>query len=167
MNCIVNVDQNWGIGKNDQLLFTISADLKRFRTLTTGKTVILGRKTLATFPGGRPLKNRRNIILSRDSSLRIEGAEVYSDIPSLLRAIKDTPDEELCVIGGASVYEALLPYCKTAQITKTLEDAEADRFFPNLDTLPNWSVSQRFDVLEENGIRFQYIDYQNTAPLPR
>ena len=142
MNCIVNVDQNWGIGKNDQLLFTISADLKRFRTLTTGKTVILGRKTLATSPG-------------------------YSDIPSLLRAIKDTPDEELCVIGGASVYEALLPYCKTAQITKTLEDAEADRFFPNLDTLPNWSVSQRFDVLEENGIRFQYIDYQNTAPLPR
>ena len=167
MNCIVNVDNCWGIGKNDQLLFAISADLKRFRTLTTGKTVILGRKTLGTFPGGKPLKNRRNIILSREEGLQIEGAEVYADIPAMLDALRALPDEEVCVIGGASVYEALLPYCTRAQITKTLADGDADRFFPNLDKLSNWYVEASSEILEENGIRFQYIDYRNDAPLPR
>ncbi len=167
MNCIVNVDMNWGIGKNDQLLFTISADLKRFRALTTGKTVILGRRTLSTFPNGKPLKNRRNIILSRDSGLQIEGAEVYPDIPSMLRAVKMLPDDELCVIGGASVYEALLPYCTRAQVTKTLADGCADRFFPDLDKLPNWQIEAESEILEENGVRFQYVDYRNNEPLPR
>lgn len=167
MNCIVNVDKNWGIGKNDQLLFAISADLKRFRALTTGKTVILGRRTLATFPGGRPLKNRRNLILSRNAGLQIEGAEVYSDLSAMLQAIRELPDEEVCVIGGASVYEALLPYCTTAQITKTLADGSADRFFPNLDELPNWVMENESEIMEENGVRFQYIDYRNTKPLSR
>ena len=161
MNCIVNVDIHWGIGKEDKLLFTISDDLKRFRTLTTGKTVVLGRKTLATFPGGRPLKNRRNIILSRDKDLVIEGAEVYADIPSVLKALKDVPQEDICIIGGASIYEAFLPYCRTVQVTKTLHDGQADRFFPNLDELPGWVVTSTSEIMEENQIRYQYIDYIN------
>ena len=167
MNCIVNVDANWGIGKEDRLLFTISADLKRFRALTTGKAVILGRKTLATFPGGKPLKNRRNIVLSRNSSLQIEGAEVYTDISTLLHAIKNLSDDEVCVIGGSSVYEALLPYCTHALITKTLADGSADRFFPNLDQLPNWTAVEQSEVFEENGISFCYINYINNEPLTR
>ncbi len=167
MNCIVNVDKNWGIGKNDQLLFTISADLKRFRSLTTGKAVILGRRTLSTFPGGRPLKNRRNIILSRQPGLQIEGAEVYADLASMLQALRELPDEEVCVIGGASVYEALLPYCTRAQVTKTMADGGADRFFPDLDKLPGWRREAESEILEENGIRFQYVDYRNEAPLSR
>ncbi len=108
MDVIVNVCENWGIGLNGQLLFSISADLKRFRQLTTGKTVILGRKTLATFPGGRPLKNRTNLVLSGSGAV-IKGAEVFSDLPSLLERVKALDTDQISVIGGASVYEALLP----------------------------------------------------------
>lgn len=164
MQLVVNVTENWGIGMENQLLVTISADLKRFRQLTTGKTVILGRSTLATFPGGRPLKNRRNLVLSRNPNLIIEGAEVYPDIPSLLAAIKDLDQDSVSVIGGASVYEALLEYCDTAFVTKTLLTPPADRFFPNLDELSNWKIVSRSEVCEENGISYQYVDYINTAP---
>lgn len=167
MNCIVNVDANWGIGKENQLLVAISADLKRFRALTTGKTVILGRKTLATFPGGRPLKNRVNLVMSTDQSLVIEGAEVVHHVPQLLERCKQLPAEDVCVIGGASVYELLLPYCNTAKITKTLKNFDADRFFPNLDKLPGWHIAWQSDIQEENGVRFQYVDYVNDAPISR
>lgn len=167
MNCIVNVDENWGIGKENQLLVAISADLKRFRELTTGKAVILGRKTLATFPGGKPLKNRVNFVLSTDQSLVIEGAEVVHDVPQLLERCKQFASEDVCVIGGASVYELLLPYCQTAQITKTLQSFDADRFFPNLDKLPGWHITWQSDIQEENDVRFQYVDYANYAPIFR
>ena len=165
MNCIVNVDLNWGIGRQNELLFTISDDLKRFRSLTTGKTVVLGRKTLATFPGGRPLKNRRNIILSSDVNYTVEGAEVVHNMEEALKLLKEISPEEVCIIGGASIYEAFLPYCRTAQVTKTLCDGNADRFFPNLDAMEGWEVSAASEVLEENGIPYQYIDYVNHSPL--
>ena len=165
MNLVVNVTENWGIGFENELLVTISADLKRFRALTMGKTVILGRKTLETFPGGRPLKGRRNLILSRSPDYAPEGAEVFRSLPELLDEVRKLDPEEVCVIGGASVYEALLPYCRTAQVTKTYVDREADRFFPDLDAMDNWKVEKVYDEEEENGIRFQYIDYVNTAPL--
>ena len=151
MNCIVNVSQNWGIGNSNQLLFSICADLKRFRQLTTGKVVILGRKTLQTFPGGRPLKNRTNLILSATAGFQVEGATVYRSASQLLQALREYPQEQLCVIGGASVYELLLPYC---------------RFFPNLDALEHWTLTAASDVMEEDGVRFQYLDYRNQAPLP-
>ena len=163
MFAVVNADLNWGIGMENQLLVTIRADLQRFRRLTEGKTVILGRKTLETFPGGRPLKNRRNLILSRDTSLSVEGAEVFRDLPSLLATLpEDTSD--VAVIGGASVYEALLPYCDRVFLTRTLTELPADRFFPNLDTLPNWRAVHTSETMEENGLQFQYIDYVNQAP---
>lgn len=157
MNCIVNVTENWGIGFENQLLVSISADLKRFRQLTTGKTVILGRKTLETFPGGRPLKNRRNLVLSTNPDLNIEGAEVVHSVEELLVACQ--PGEEICSIGGASVYELLLPHCHTVQLTKTFGDYPADRFFPNLDASPEWKIASASEIMEENGIKFQYIDY--------
>ena len=166
MNCIVNVTENWGIGRENELLVSISADLKRFRQLTTGKTVILGRKTLSTFPGGRPLKNRTNLVLSRDESLEIPGARVVHSLDELLEVCRGIPNDDLCVIGGASVYELLLPYCREALVTKTLCSPEADAFFPNLDQLPSWHVRQQSEVLEENGVRFQYVDYENNSPLP-
>ena len=165
MDLVVNVSENWGIGnKGDQLVY-ISADLKHFRELTTGKTVILGRKTLATFPGGRPLKNRTNLILS-SSGIEIEGAEVFPDIPSLSKRLKDCNMDEVSVIGGASVYEALLPYCNIAYLTKTYGTFEADTFFPNLDELDHWVTEEVGPLLEEDKIQFQYITYRNTAPLP-
>lgn len=161
MNLIVNVTENWGIGFENKLLVSISADLRRFAKLTTGKTVVLGRKTLETFPGGQPLKNRRNLILSRDPDYKVEGAEVVHSLEELLAACKG---EDVCVIGGASVYELLLPYCKTAQITRTYGKWEADRFLPDLDALDNWEVVHTEPIQEENGIRFQYIDYVNHRP---
>ena len=162
MELVVNVSENWGIGNGGDQLVYISADLKRFRQLTTGKTVILGRKTLATFPGGRPLKNRRNLILSRGVA-EVEGAEVFPDLPSLLKAIG--PEEEVSVIGGASVYDALLPYCHKAYITKTLGTYPADTFFPNLDEMENWVIAEESEVLEEDGVQFKYVDYVNQNPL--
>ena len=162
MFAVVNADLRWGIGMENQLLVTIRADLQRFRRLTEGKTVILGRKTLETFPGGRPLKNRRNLILSRDASFSVEGAEIFHDLPSLLAALpEDTAD--VAVIGGASVYAALLPYCDRVFLTRTLSELPADRFFPNLDALPNWKIASKSDILEENTTRFQYIDYVNQS----
>ena len=166
MNCVVNVTENWGIGRENDLLVAISADLKRFRQLTTGKTVILGRKTLATFPGGKPLKNRENLVLSRDAALEIPGARVVHSLDELLEVCRTMPTEDLCVIGGASVYELLLPYCSEALVTKTFCCPEADAYFPNLDQLPNWHVRQQSEVLEENGVRFQYVDYENDSPKP-
>lgn len=163
MDLVVNVAENWGIGKGGDQLVYISADLKRFRQLTTEKTVILGRKTLATFPGGRPLKNRTNLVLSGSVS-EIEGAEVFPDLPALMERLKAVEPDSISVIGGASVYEALLPYCDTAYITKTFGDYEADTYFPNLDALKNWCITEESAQMEEQGIRFQYITYKNSTP---
>ena len=135
MNAIVNVTENWGIGQDNRLLVTISDDLKRFRRLTTGRTVILGRKTLETFPGGRPLRGRRNLILSGNPSFYVNGATVVHSLAELRQAV--LPDEPLSVIGGASIYELLLPYCDAAFVTKTLLTPPAHRFFLYLDALPD------------------------------
>lgn len=164
MDLVVNVSENWGIGKGGDQLVYISADLKRFRQLTTGKAVILGRKTLSTFPGGRPLKNRTNLILSGRVK-NVEGAEVFPDLSSLLNRLKDCDLQQVSVIGGASVYELLLPYCEKAYITKTYGDYEADTFFPNLDEMDNWQIVTTGEMLEEDGVKFQYIDYVNHHPL--
>ena len=166
MELIVNVTENWGIGLRDQLLVSISADLKRFRALTTGKTVILGRRTLATFPGGKPLKNRENIVLTHDAAFAAEGALVAHDLPELFALLRGKNSDDVCVIGGASVYEQLLPYCARARVTKTQLTPEADRFFPNLDELENWQIEHETSPQEENGVRFFYIDYGNLSPRP-
>ena len=164
MELIVNVSAEWGIGMGDNLLVAIKADLRRFRDLTIGKTVILGRKTLQTFPGGRPLKGRRNLILSSNKDLEIPGAEVVHDLNELFSAIG--PEEEAVVIGGESIYRQLLPYCEKALVTKSYIDYPADRFFPDLDLLPNWRMVSEGDLLEENGIQFRYVDYINLNPFP-
>ena len=130
MIAIVNVTPDWGIGKDGRLLVAVKDDLKRFRQLTQGKTVVLGRKTLATFPEGKPLKNRRNLILSSKPDFTVEGAEVCRNIEEVLEKVKDTPKDEVFLIGGASVYRQLLPYCERAYVTKTFLDTEADSFSP-------------------------------------
>ena len=163
MNLIVAADAAWGIGKDGEQMVYIAPDLKRFRRLTTGRTVILGRKTLETFPGGRPLRGRRNLILSGNPSFYVNGATVVHSLAELRQAV--LPDEPLSVIGGASIYELLLPYCDAAFVTKTLLTPPADRFFPNLDALPDWELVDASEVFEEDGVRFQYLDYVNHSPL--
>lgn len=155
MNLIVAVDQNWAIGKDGDQLVYLKEDLKRFRTLTSGHTVILGRKTLATFPGGRPLKNRRNLILSRNPQFQAEGAEVFSSVEELVKQA----DGDAFVIGGASVYEQLLPYCDAAYVTKIHAGFPADTYFPNLDQSGEWEVSEESESLEQDGISYHYVTY--------
>ena len=157
MNIIVVVDKNWGIGKDGDQLCYISADLKRFKALTTGHPLILGRKTLMTFPGGRPLKGRRNLILSRNPDYQVEGAEIYPDMESLLK----NASEDACVIGGASVYNALLDHCNIAHVTKIRGEYPADCHFPDLDTHPLWDVVETSEEMEENGVFFQYVTYRH------
>ena len=157
MNLIVAVDRNWAIGRDGDQLVYLSEDLKHFKALTTGHPVILGRKTLATFPGGRPLKGRRNLILSRDPSFAPEGAEVFRSLEELLAA---APDDAF-VIGGASVYAALLDFCDTAYVTKIGgRFPEADCFFPDLDARPEWQIAEEGPELEESGLKFRYVTYK-------
>ena len=157
MKVIAAVDENWAIGRNGDQLIYISEDLKHFKALTTGHPVILGRKTLATFPGGRPLKGRRNLILSRDPGFAPPEAEVFSSLEELLAAAP----QDAFVIGGASVYQALLDRCDTACITR-IEAAfpGADCWFPNLDERPEWKIAEERPVLEEKGVRFRYVTYE-------
>lgn len=155
MKAIVAVDENWAIGYEGRLLFRISADLKRFKELTLGHPVILGRKTLSTFPGGRPLPGRRNLILSRDPSFTVENGEVFSGIPALLNARID----DAIVIGGGEIYKELLEFCDTVYVTKVLTAREADAWFPDLDAHPAWAVGEEGPILEEDGLFFRYVTY--------
>lgn len=152
MNAIVAISENGGIGKDNRLLFHISADLKRFKELTSGHTVIMGRKTLQSLPGGRGLPNRRNIVITRDIDFTAERAEIVHSVDEALALA----EEDAFVIGGASIYQAMLPYCDKVYLTKVYADAEADVFFPSLC---GWQVVRRSEMQEENGLRFQYIDY--------
>ena len=152
MNVIVAVDENWGIGRDGDQLVYLSQDLKRFRALTTGHPVILGRKTLATFPGGRPLKGRRNLILSRDPDFAPEGAEVFRDLEALRSAA--------FVIGGASVYKQLLPWCDVAYVTRIHAAFPADVVFPDLDRDPDWELAEEEPPLEQDGLKFHYAFYR-------
>ena len=156
MEAIVAVDRNWGIGRDGEQLIYLSADLKRFKALTMGHPVILGRKTLATFPGGRPLKGRPNLILSRDPSFAPEGAQVFRSLEQLLAQAP----EDCFVIGGASVYRALLGRCSTAHVTKIHHAWSADCWFPNLDEDPAWTVQEESAPQEENGVRYHYVTYK-------
>lgn len=141
MKLIVNVDKNWAIGNKGKLLVSIPSDLKMFRNETSGKVVILGRKTLATFPQGKPLPNRTNIILTTDENFSAGEATVVHSVEEVLDAVKDYPTDDVYVIGGESIYRQLLPYCNTAIVTKCDYAYEADTYFPNLEQAEGWVMT--------------------------
>ena len=155
MQAIVAVSENWGIGKDNELLFRISADLKRFRALTSGQTVLMGRKTLESLPGGKGLPKRRNIVLTSDPHYTAENAECVNTPAGAVFAA----GADAFVIGGASVYRQFLSLCDRIYVTKVFAAPEADAFFPDLDADPNWEIAEESEIMEENGIRFQYVDY--------
>ena len=162
MNAIVVADRSWAIGRDGGLLFSLPTDMKRFRSLTMGGAVILGRKTLESFPGGRPLPKRKNIVITRQKDLSVEGAAVVSSLAEALDAAGDTPPDQIWVIGGGSVYTALLERCKRVYLTKVDAQAEdPDTFFPNLDKLPGWEVEHESEPVEENGLTFRFVEYIN------
>ena len=158
MVAIVAVAENWGIGKDGDLLFSIRQDMRRFRTLTSYMTVIMGRKTLESLPGGKPLPKRRNIVLSSRME-PVEGVEIARDIDELLSLVADDPAEEVYVIGGGQVYSALLPHCDKVLLTRVYTSPEADAFFPDLDADGAWKIESESELLEEDGLTFRYIDY--------
>ena len=156
MQAIVAVSQSWGIGRDGHLLFRISADLQRFKALTTGHAVIMGRKTLQSLPGGRGLPNRRNLVLTRQENFTPDRAETVHSLKELLTLA----DSDAFVIGGQEVYEQLLPYCTRVYVTKVFADVPADAFFPNLDADPHWRPISSSEIQEENGLKFQYVEYK-------
>lgn len=161
MNMIVCVSRNWGIGKDNQLLFHIPNDLKQFRALTIGKTVVMGHNTLKSLPGGKPLPERTNIVLSRDPNLVVEGATVCHDMQDVLIELSTVSPDDVFIIGGASVYRMFLPYCRRALITRVDAVPEADSFFPDLQEHPQWKIRQESDFMEHNGLSYQYVEYIN------
>ena len=163
MKAIVAVDKNWGIGKNNDLLFSIPEDMKFFRATTLNKVVVMGRKTLESFPNGEPLKNRVNIVLS--SELNKDGCITVKNIEELKKVLKEFNDEDVFVIGGASVYKLLLPYVKKALITKVDADGEATAFFENLDELENWQLEKESEEIETNGYKIKFTEYTNLNVL--
>ncbi|MBE6996386.1 MAG: dihydrofolate reductase [Ruminococcaceae bacterium] len=163
MNAIVAVDKNWAIGRKGDLLFSLPTDMKRFRALTLDGTVILGRKTLDSFPGGRPLPRRRNIVITRSAGATRENAEFVSSPEAALTLAAGTEPDNLWVIGGGSIYAALLAQCKRVYLTRVDTVAEgADTFFPDLDALPGWEVEHIGETVEENGFTYTFLEYVNT-----
>ncbi len=140
MKLVVAVDKEWGIGNKGELLAHIRADLKYFQSLTKGNVVILGSKTLSTFPGGKVLKNRENIVLSRNFEYSPEGAIMVRSLDELFEKLKEYDSDNVFVIGGGMIYSQLLPYCDTAYVTKFDKSYEKDAFFPNLDENPDWEL---------------------------
>ena len=159
MKLIAAVSENWGIGKNNRLIFNIPKDMKFFREKTMGKTVILGRKNLESFPGGKPLKNRTNVVLTRDKNFRCDGVITVGSIEELLNL--SCVDENAFVIGGESVYRQLLDYCDTCYITKVHERAECDKFMVNLDESAEWKLLSETEKIEDNGHIISFCIYVN------
>lgn len=160
MNLIAAVDKNWGIGLKNELLVRIPEDQKWFRETTTGKAVIMGRKTLESFPGKRPLKNRLNIVITRDKNYTVEGAVVVHGIEEAVAAAAEYDGDDIYVIGGESIYRQMLPLCSTAHITKIDYAYQADAYFPNLDELEDWHITQTSEERTYFDIIFEYVKYE-------
>lgn len=160
MNIIVAVDKNWAIGYRNKLLVSIPNDHKHFRQETIGKVVVLGRKTLETFPQGQPLAGRTNIILSKDSEYAVKGAIVVHSLEELFEELKKYPSENVYVIGGESIYRQLLPYCDTAHITKIEQEYQADTYFPSLDADSAWQVTAESEEQTYFDVEYAFYKYE-------
>lgn len=160
MNLIVAVDSNWAIGNKNQLLVRIPADHKYFREITTGKVVVLGRKTLETFPQGMPLKNRTNIILSTNPDYHVKDAIVAHSLEELFEELKQYDTKDVYIIGGASVYRELLPYCDVAHVTKIDRAYEADSYFPNLDQMEEWQITADSEEQTYFDLEYRFLKYE-------
>ena len=148
MNIIVAVDERWGIGKNNDLLFHVPEDMKFFRSMTLGKTVVCGKNTLFSFPGGQPLPDRMHFVLTHGTLEESDQLIAVDSLEMLFSKISELPEEDVFVIGGESVYRQLLPYCKKAYVTKIFQtDRDATVFFPNLDEHPDFELTESGEIL--------------------
>ncbi|MDR0197165.1 MAG: dihydrofolate reductase [Oscillospiraceae bacterium] len=161
MQAIVAVDESWGIGYNNNLLFSIPEDIRYFTDFTRHKVVVMGRRTLNSLPGSKPLKDRINIVMSNDKSFKTDSATVCFSVERLFYEIKDYNPNDVIVIGGQTVYEQLIDYCSAAHVTKVKKTGKADRFFPNIDLLENWKVKSVSEEKEYNNIKYAFYVYCN------
>ena len=160
IKAILHADKEWGIGKKNDLMFSLPADMKFFRQTTSGKTVVCGENTLASFPGGVPLKNRTHIVLSRE--LVRDDCIIVRSIEEALEQIKKA-EGDVYVIGGASVYKQMLPYCEEVLVTKVDAVGGAEVFFPNLDEDDRFEIVYASEPVEDNGYSIRFLTYKNRA----
>jgi len=163
MNLIAAVDSNWAIGNKNKLLASIPADMKFFRETTTGHVVVMGRKTLESFPNGMPLKNRTNIVLTSNRNYCVKDAVIVHTLKELLEELKKYDSEEIFVIGGGSVYQMMLPYCDTAYITKIDHAYEADTYFPNLNQDEEWEMTKVSEEQTCFDLEYVFSKYERKA----
>lgn len=168
LKAIVAVCDDWGIGRDGDMVVANRADMRHFVRCTTGHAVIMGRKTLESFPGGRPLPKRRNIVLTRDRAFEREGAEVAHSLDEALAAVAD--ERTAWVIGGGEVYRQLLPLCSEAVITKNHVTHDVDTRFPNLDEDPAWELEDETEsavILPgegDEGVTYSFCTYRRVQP---
>ncbi|MDO4746377.1 MAG: dihydrofolate reductase [Bacillota bacterium] len=159
MNAIVIVDSNWGIGKNGDLLVHLPGDLKYYKEKTTGNVTVVGRKTLESFPGGKPLPNRTNIVITRDADYEAEGCVICRSKEEALEKIKEYDPEKVFIAGGAEIYKQFMDDCDGFYVTKIYESFDADRFFPNLDEM-GYKVVWESPLQEEKGLTYRFLKYE-------
>ena len=160
MKAILSADRNWGIGNGNKLLVSIPSDMKFFRQTTTGKVVVMGRKTLESFPNGQPLKNRTNIVLTSNPDYKVKDAVIVHSKEELLKTLEQYDSENIYIIGGESIYRMMLPYCDTVFVTKIGRAFQADTFFPNLDEMEEWQMTEEGEEQTCFDLEFRFTKYE-------
>lgn len=160
MKAILSADKNWGIGYQNRLLTRIPSDMKFFRETTTGRVVVMGRKTLESFPNGLPLKNRTNIVLTGNKDYDVKDAVIVHSKEELLEELKKYSPDDIYVIGGESIYRMMLPYCDTVYVTKIDHAFQADTFFPNLDEMDEWVMTEESEEQTCFDLEFTFTKYE-------
>ena len=160
MKCIVAVDKNWAIGYKNQLLVSIPADMRFFKETTTGKVVVMGKNTLESFPGGKPLANRTNIVVALEKDYKVPGATVVNSIEEALEAVKEYNPDDVFIIGGASIYKQFLQYCDVAHVTKIDYAYAADTYFPNLDEDDEWEITADSEEQTYYDLEYRFLKYE-------
>ncbi|MFW5779979.1 MAG: dihydrofolate reductase [Bacillota bacterium] len=162
MKTIVAVDKNWGIGKNNDLLFHLKEDMKFFKKMTLDKVIVMGSNTLFSFPGAKPLKKRTNIVLYPGGEKR-DDCIVVESMDELFEKLKNYNSDDIFIVGGAMFYKTMLPYCDTAYITKVDADGEATHFFENLDKKTEWELEEQSKPIKDNGYTIRFTTYKNNS----
>nr|WP_178629781.1 dihydrofolate reductase [uncultured Mediterraneibacter sp.] len=163
MKAIVAADNKWGIGYQNKLLVSIPSDMKFFRQTTTGKVVVMGRKTLESFPNGLPLKNRVNIVLTKNRNYDVKDAVIVHSEKELLEELKKYNSDDIFVIGGESIYRMMLPYLDLIYVTKIDRTFQADTFFPDLDAMEEWEMTEEGEEQTCFDLEFAFTKYERKA----
>lgn len=157
---ILSVDKKFGIGKNNGLLFHLPLDMKFFRETTKGHTVFMGENTLLSFPNSKPLPNRKNVVLSQDATHNYEGCENVHNFDEFVKILRNCGEnEDVFVIGGASIYRQTLPFVDEVLLTKVDADGEATVFFPNLDEMPEWNCIEESEPIQDGEYIIRFCKY--------